>query len=221
MRTISHYDRTCDTTEEWSFLNTHKDLLKNTGKMWHFDQDEVHEIAMIYYKLLKESESGMKDELPSKNFSNFLHKAFGFADDSLIERIFVALDGITTHVSLKTYLSTMSLYLRGTMQEKVRYCFKVYDLGGKMEIKRDQMVNLLRRFVYKHQEEDIEESVKDLVDIIIKKIDLDKDGVVSFADYSSSVRKEPMFLECFGQVLPDRKHCYAFLTTFTDKIKEF
>lgn len=217
---MSRYDRTCDSTEEWSFLNYHQATLKKSDPSWSFDRDELNEIALIYYKLQRDAGCELKRELPSKQFSNVLHKAFGMADDGLIERIFSALDSITSTVPLKKWIHAMSLFLRGSLTQKIAYCFKVYDVSGKNEIRREHMVNLLRKCVNKHQDEDVDEAVKDLVDIIIKKVDLDKDGIISFEDYRNSVLSEPMLLECLGQCLPDRKHVYAFLVTFTDKIKD-
>lgn len=215
------YDRTCDSTEEWSFLNYHKDTLKKPEPTWRFNRVELYEIAVIYFKLQRDAGCDLKRELPSKSFSNVLHKAFGLADDLLIERIFSALDSITSTVPLRNWIMALSLFLRGSLKQKIDFCFRVYDISGKNEIRREHMVNLMRKFVYKHQDEDVDEAVKDLVDIIIKKMDHDKDGIISFEDYSKTVLEEPLMLECFGQCLPDRKHVYAFLVTFTDKIKSF
>jgi Ca2+-binding EF-hand superfamily protein len=220
MRTISHYDRTCDSTEEWIFFNHHKELLKRPDPTWHFDRDELHAIAIIYFKLQRDAGCDVKEELPSKCFSNVMHIALGMADDALIQRIFSALDSITSRVSLRNWINAMSLFLRGSLKQKIKYCFKVYDVSGKNEIRREQMVNLMRKFVFKHQDEEVDESVKDLVDIVIKKMDVDKDGIISYADYATTVMKDPMLLECFGQCLPDDKHVTAFLFTFTDKLKQ-
>jgi Ca2+-binding EF-hand superfamily protein len=214
-------DRTCDSTEEWIFLNYHKDILKKPDPMWHFDRDELNCIAIMYYKLQRDVDCDMKEELPSKSLSIVLHKAFGMPDDKIMQRIFTALDQITSTVSLRKWIAAMSLFLRGSFEEKIDYCFRVYDLLEKQEIRRDQMVHLMRNFVYKHQDEDVEEAVKDLVDIVIRKMDIDRDGIISYEDYKQAVVKDPMLLECFGQCLPDRRNVNAFLTTFTDKIKDF
>lgn len=216
---MSHYDRLCDSIEEWMFLNQHKDILKKPEPHWHFDRNELNCIAIIYYKLQRDAGCDIKKELPSKSFDMVLHKAFGMADDALVQRIFSALDQITSTVSLKKWIGAMSIFLRGTFEEQIQYCFKVYDMSEKGFIRRDQMIHLMRKFVYKHHEEDVEEAVKDLVDIIIKKVDVDRDGMISFEDYQQTVLKKPMLLECFGQCLPDIHHINAFLTTFTDKIK--
>lgn len=213
------YDRTCDSTEEWSFLNFHKELLKRPDSTWHFNREELHAISLIYFKLQLDAGVNLKQDLPDKHFSNVLHKAFGMADDSLFKRICSALD-IISGVPLRNWISAMSLFLRGTLNQQMKYCFKVYANTGKNEIRREQMVNLMKKFVYKHQDEDVDEAVKDLVDIIIKKVDVDKDGIISFDDYRTTIQEEPMMLECFGQCLPDRNHVKAFLMTFTDKIKD-
>ncbi len=215
------YDRTCDSTEEWSFLNFHKDILKNPDPIWRFNKDELNAVAMIYYKLQRDAGVDIKQELPAQSLGIVLHKAFGMADDTLTQRIFTALDQITTAVLLRKWIFAISLFLRGSLEQKIKYCFNVYDITGKNELRRDQIVQLIKSFVYKHHEEDVEEAVKDFADIIIKKIDLDRDGIISFDDYRNSVLQEPMLLECLGHCLPDRKHVYAFLLTFTDKIKDF
>lgn len=214
-------DRTCDSTEEWSFLNYHKDTLRHPDPLWRFNKEELNAIALIYFKLQRDAGVDMKQELPAKSLGMVLHKAFGMADDTLMQRIFSALDQITITVSMRKWIYAMALFLRGSLEQKISHCFKVYDITGRKELTRDQMVQLLKNAVYKHQEEDVDEAVKDLVDIIIKKIDYDRDGLVSFEDYRMSVMQEPMLLECLGQCLPDRKHVYAFLLTFTDKIRDF
>lgn len=63
------------------------------------------------------------------------------------------------------------------------------------------------------QEEDPDEGVKDLVEIILRKLDADRDGKVSFEDYETTVRNEPLLLEAFGQCLPTEGACLTFLST--------
>lgn len=65
------------------------------------------------------------------------------------------------------------------------------------------------------QEEDPEEGVKDLVELVLRKLDYDKDGKVSFADFRQAVTQEPLFLEAFGQCLPSEPAAAAFLATLS------
>lgn len=73
---------------------------------------------------------------------------------------------------------------------------------------------LFRNCLIKHpQEEDPDESVKDLVEIVMRKIDIDKDGKVSLKDFQMTVQEEPLLLEAFGRCLPSDKSKITFLTT--------
>lgn len=58
-----------------------------------------------------------------------------------------------------------------------------------------------------------EESVKDLVEIALRKFDIDKDGKISFMDYTTAVKADKLLLEAFGQVLPTDGATNSFLST--------
>lgn len=78
--------------------------------------------------------------------------------------------------------------------------------------------NYLRQFrrnslIKSPQDDDPDESVKDLVEIALRKLDLDKDGKVSFQDYSTAVKNDGLLMEAFGQVLPTDSSADSFLST--------
>lgn len=216
------YDRTSDSTEEWTFLNFHDEkTFKNpeiNKSNWHFNKEELHAVALIYFKLQKDAGSDNQQGLPTQSFTMVLHKVFGMADDTLMFRICNAFEEITSVVPLKIWINALSIFLRGSLEEKIKHCWRVYNPIKGSDLRRDQIIQLLKNFVYKHHEEDEEEAIKDLADIIIKKLDKNNDGKISFVDYRTTVLEDPMMLECLGQCLPDTKHVFAFLTTFTDEI---
>lgn len=43
-----------------------------------------------------------------------------------------------------------------------------------------------------------------MTEFIMKKFDVDKDGVISFEDYSSVVIKQPILVEFLGWLFPSR-----------------
>ena len=45
----------------------------------------------------------------------------------------------------------------------------------------------------------------------LKKLDNDKDGRVSFDDWSTSIKKEPLMMEAFGPCLPTERASNAFM----------
>lgn len=198
-----------------NFVRSHHDSLKELTKITHFTQQEVDALAIIYYKFL--GEFGVKREQMDRNqFRAFFHSTFEISDDYLIDRSFLYLDkGATPFVTLETWIKTLSLFLRGTLEEKMKYCFFVYDLSASGRIKRNDIIKLLRKCFIYDKEEDIELMVKDLADIIVKKVDIDGDGEISYEDYSESVKKQREVLEIFGRCLPDLLSAIDFMTTFT------
>lgn len=216
------FDKTLDPLDEVFFRNRAEDLIRENKwvKNTHFNAKELVSILFMFYKIQRENGKG-SNFITFAQFSKFFDVALGIPDDFLQHRIFHELVGSASNmINAHTWIKTMNLFLRGTMEEKIQYCYGVYD-PPQQGIRREHMMKLLRRAIFKHDIEDIEENVKGLVDLILSKIDLDRDGKVSFDDYRQSVLKEPHLLECMGQCLPDRTHVNALLTTFTDRIKKF
>ena len=50
-----------------------------------------------------------------------------------------------------------------------------------------------------------------MVDLVLKKMDEDRDGKISESDYVCTVKKEGLLLEAFGHCLPDPSVCKMVL----------
>ena len=57
---------------------------------------------------------------------------------------------------------------------------------------------------------------KDLIEITLRKMDLDKDSRVSYKDFQGTVLKEPLLMEAFGQCLPHNNAGFAFMRQYLD-----
>ena len=58
--------------------------------------------------------------------------------------------------------------------------------------------------------------LKDLIDMTLKKMDHDRDGRVSFSDFSITVAEEPLLMEAFGNCLPSNRAGVEFITRVLD-----
>ncbi|CAK9833851.1 CLXN [Anthophora retusa] len=149
-------------------------------------------------------------------FRELLHNTFKvITEDTLVERIFCCWDreneGI---IRLEPWIMGLDLYLRGSLREKIEFCFKVYDLNNDGFITKDEIFQLFKNCLMKQPgEEDPDEAVKDLSELALKKLDVDRNGKISFQDYKLAVLEEPLLLEAFGQCLPTDENCAAILTT--------
>ncbi|XP_015436128.1 PREDICTED: EF-hand calcium-binding domain-containing protein 1 [Dufourea novaeangliae] len=149
-------------------------------------------------------------------FRDSLHNMFKvITEDALVERIFCCWDreneGI---VRLEPWIMGLDLYLRGSLREKIEFCFKVYDLNNDGFITKDEIFLLFKNCLMKQPgEEDPDEAVRDLSELALKKLDVDRDGKISFQDYKVAVTEEPLLLEAFGQCLATEENCARILAT--------
>lgn len=190
---------------------------KNAGqrlKDCHFCKEEQESLVKMFKELTKENTGSIKeDKLDRSQFRDVLHSIFMMTDDVIMDRVLRAFDKDNDAcINLYEWLTGLSVFLKGSLEEKIQFCFKVFDLNSDGFISREEMFHLLKTSMVKQPtEEDPEEGIKDLVEIIIKKMDLDHDGKLSFKDFSDSVNVEPLLLECFGTCLPEQKTCNHFL----------
>ncbi|XP_006636221.2 calaxin isoform X1 [Lepisosteus oculatus] len=179
----------------------------------HFDRNETESLITLFNALLGEqSDRRAGSGLDRGRFRNVLHNTFGMTDDMIMDRVFRAFDKDNdSYISIKEWVEGLSVFLRGTLDEKIKYCFDVYDLNGDGYISREEMFHMLKNSLIKQPtEEDPDEGIKDLVEITLKKMDHDHDSRLSYTDFEKAVRDENLLLEAFGMCLPDTKSILAF-----------
>ncbi|XP_014675016.1 PREDICTED: EF-hand calcium-binding domain-containing protein 1-like isoform X1 [Priapulus caudatus] len=185
-------------------------LAENIYKHTHFNRLEVEELLKIYRKLTPE-------KLDRTKFRDVLHNTFNMTDDILMDRVFKAFDKDNdSFVSMEEWVTGLSVFLKGTLEEQMAYCFVVYDLNGDGYISREEIFHMLKNSLIRQPtEEDPDEGIKDLVELALKKMDYDHDSRLSFSDFKQAVELENLLLEAFGPCLPDAKAADGFLATFT------
>ena len=113
----------------------------------------------------------------------------------------------------------LTTFYLGSDEELVRFCFNIYDLNEDGYITKEEIMNMMRDcfIVNSDEREDEGDGVKDLVEMTLKKMDHDKDGRISLADFQISVCKEPLLLEAFGNCLPSSRAGLEFVEKILDK----
>lgn len=199
------------------FRSKHTKHLAELSRRIHFNNVEMECLVELYYKMIKHAGTTC---MTRSQFYSMLSGVLEMHDSSLYHRMSYALDKSNPNVTLESFIAALSLFARGTFQERIDYCFRVYDVVGDGFIKRDNLMFLVRHGVYKHLKEEVQEAVKDYADRLMKKVDLDRDGMISFNDYSETVKKHPGLLEMMGICLPDPSAVYTFLFTFTSNLNK-
>lgn len=62
--------------------------------------------------------------------------------------------------------------------------------------------------IYMESLEDSYDLLNEYVDIVLRKMDVDRDGIISYRDYESIVTRNPRLLEFAGRVMPDISRLY-------------
>lgn len=210
----SHMDLTLDPQEEVRCRTRFRPIIQQYGHQTKFSHEELEALLIIHYKLTK------NQPMDRKYFRRLMFRMLDFSNDLLIDRIFSAFDrNNKLHITMESWILGMSIFLRGDLEERIKFCFSVYDMMGDGYIKKELMFQALKNSIRgTPQDEDPEETVKEMIEMLLKKMDHDKDGKISFDDYEQSVWNNNTLLEFLGYCLPARPAVYAFLCTFTHNL---
>ncbi|XP_037363789.1 calaxin-like isoform X2 [Talpa occidentalis] len=180
--------------------------ISNTVKT--FKKNEIECLIRLFHSLVKATDKRLDNVgLDCNAFRGILYNVFGMTDDMLMNRVFFAFDKDKDNcINVKEWIKGLSVFLRGTFEEKLKFCFEVYYLNGDGYISREKIFDMLKNSLHQQSsEEEGDEGIKDLVDIALRKMDYDNDGKISFADFEKAVKEERLLLEVFGPCLPEAK----------------
>lgn len=85
-------DMSLDESEETRFRKKFAPLIKKILPSTHFNYNELETVMLIYYKIQKAGDDPKSAGMTNKQFREILHSAFDMTDDSMMERIFSALE---------------------------------------------------------------------------------------------------------------------------------
>uniref|UniRef100_G3U5R6 EF-hand domain-containing protein n=1 Tax=Loxodonta africana TaxID=9785 RepID=G3U5R6_LOXAF len=191
-----------------------KKLVESISKtVRSFKKSEIECLIRLFHSLVKGTDGRLnKIGLDRSAFQDILHSIFGMTDDMLMDRVFFAFDKDNdSRINVNEWVKGLSVFLRGTFEEKLKFCFEVYYLNGDGYISREEIFDMLKNSLHQQSsEEEADEGIKELVEITMKKMDYDNDGKISFADFERAVKDDRLLLEVFGPCLPEAQKCLDF-----------
>ncbi|CAH8867257.1 unnamed protein product [Trichobilharzia szidati] len=177
-------------------ISIRKAINKLTNKLAsnvNFTRAECEALLNMFVKFDPKKPFGKLDRM---KFREILHHTFKMTDDVMIDRIFRVFDrDLDGGVNAQEWVMGLSTFLRGTLLEKTKFAFEVYDLNSDGRITREEMFQLLKYSLIK---------------------DVDHDGRLNFTDFQQAVEDNALLLEILGQCFPDEEVTTAFLSTFQE-----
>ncbi|KAF7286212.1 hypothetical protein GWI33_006900 [Rhynchophorus ferrugineus] len=166
-----------------------------------------HEIFIMMKWIMMECPEGVVHE---DSFKEIYSKFFPHGNATLYAHyVFKAFDvNCNGAISFRDLLITLSTLLRGSVYERLRWTFKLYDINGDGCISRGELSEIViavhelmgRRA---HQVEE-DRKAREQIDRVFRKLDLNQDGVITIEEFMESCLKDEVItrsLQMFDCVL--------------------
>ncbi|KAF6114039.1 guanylate cyclase activator 1A [Phyllostomus discolor] len=161
-----------------------------------------------YKKFMTECPSG---QLTLYEFRQFFGlKNLSPATSQYVEQMFETFDfNKDGYIDFMEYVAALSLVLKGKVEQKLRWYFKLYDVDGNGCIDRDELLTIIR-FPRVYQEtairainpcSDSTMSAEEFTDTVFSKIDVNGDGELSLEEFMEGVQKDQMLLDTLTRSL--------------------
>ncbi|KAG0334791.1 hypothetical protein BG000_008040 [Podila horticola] len=129
-------------------------------------------------------------------------------DDVFLTRLFSAFDTNPTSkgVNFKEFIEGLSVFMKGTPDEKLELSFKLYDIDHAGYITRPGLERAMTQLhsVVAGSSQDETHQIQELVKRIFDDLDVNNDGKLSLEEYKLNSMKEPLIIDFLGQFLADQ-----------------
>ncbi|XP_059842813.1 guanylyl cyclase-activating protein 1 [Hypanus sabinus] len=172
------------------------------------DDLQAVELHHWYKKFMTECPSG---QLTLHEFKQFFGlKGLSLEANAYIEQMFKTFDmNKDGYIDFMEYVAALSLVLRGKMEQKLRWYFKLYDADGNGCIDRHELLNIIkaiRAINGSHQEQSAEE----FTNMVFDRIDVNRDGELSLPEFVEGAKKDDEFCQVMMKSL-DLSHIVAMI----------
>ncbi|XP_065556894.1 calsenilin-like isoform X2 [Artemia franciscana] len=171
--------------------------LEKLEKKTNFSRQEIQ---IIYRGFKQGCPAGTIDE---DSFVNIFTQFFPLGDASQYAHfVFKTIRRSKSgEINFEEFLCCLSNISRGTLEEKIRWVFNLYDLNNDGLISRTEMLAIISS-VYEMIGPSIEppageETISDHVDRIFDAIDTNKDGAITYNDFINFISNDTRKMESF------------------------
>ncbi|XP_071770104.1 guanylyl cyclase-activating protein 2-like [Centroberyx gerrardi] len=143
-------------------------------------------------------------ECPSGNLHlHEFRKIFGVStsteeESAYMENVFRSFDtNKDGKIDFMEYVAAVHLVLRGKLEDKLKWSFKVYDRDGNGCLDRREVKHIVE-IIYKlkkHNNPCVKENTEDVCDRIFELVDKNKDGQISLEEFIEGSEKDPWVME--------------------------
>ncbi|XP_026234399.1 guanylate cyclase activator 1g [Anabas testudineus] len=186
-------------------------MFKSMGQMHSGMEKEVtlQNIQELYRKFTAECPSG-------KMHLHEFKKIFGGnstteEESAYMEIVFQSFDANKDgKIDFMEYVAAVNLVLRGKLEDKLKWSFKVYDRDRNGCLDRQEVRHVVKIIykIKKHNNPDITENTDYICDRVFEVMDKNKDSQISLEEFIEGAKKDPWVMD---QLQLDIRPCDWFL----------
>ncbi|XP_067325502.1 guanylyl cyclase-activating protein 1-like [Anolis sagrei] len=174
------------------------------------DDLQTLEIHHWYKKFMSECPSGQLTEHEFKHF--FGLRGLDPEANKYIEQMFHTFDmNKDGYIDFMEYVAALSLILKGKMEQKLRWYFKLYDVDGNGCIDRSELLNIIQA-IRAINGCNHETSAEEFTNRVFDRIDVNGDGELSLDEFVEGARKDEEFMEVMMKSL-DLDHIVSMINS--------
>ena len=171
----------------------------------HFDKRELEK---WYRDFMKDCPSGLLDAV---EFGRIYQQFFPFGDPSkFASHVFKVFDRDSDGcISFTEFITTLSTTSRGSLNDKLEWAFKLYDIDRDGYITREEML-LIVESIYEMVGKmvdlpDDESTPEKRVDKIFRKMDKNNDDVLTLEEFMDGSRSDSWMLQALAIDVPEEE----------------
>ncbi|XP_042359823.1 guanylyl cyclase-activating protein 1 [Plectropomus leopardus] len=163
------------------------------------DELQACESHQWYKKFMTECPSGLLTFYEFKQF--FGLRNLSDASNAYVKTMFTTFDmNDDGFIDFMEYVAALSLVLKGGVQQKLRWYFKLYDVDGSGCIDRDELL-LIIKSIRAINGIPCETSAEEFANMVFDKIDINGDGELSYEEFMEGVQNDEMLLKTLTESL--------------------
>ncbi|XP_068172026.1 guanylyl cyclase-activating protein 1 [Antennarius striatus] len=152
-----------------------------------------------YRKFMTECPSGLLTFYEFKQF--FGLKNLSDTSDAYVKTMFTTFDmNDDGFIDFMEYVAALSLVLRGGVQQKLRWYFKLYDVDGSGCIDREELLQIIKS-IRAINGFPCEMSAEEFANMVFDKIDINGDGELSYEEFMEGIQNDEMLLKTLTESL--------------------
>ncbi|XP_063074015.1 guanylyl cyclase-activating protein 1 [Engraulis encrasicolus] len=158
------------------------------------DDLQAVEMHLWYKKFMVECPSG---QLTLHEFKQFFGLTSLDSDaDAYIEQMFRTFDmNKDGYIDFMEYVAALSLVMRGKMEHKLRWYFKLYDVDGNGCIDRHELLNIIKAIRAINGSEKNELTAEEFTNKVFDRIDINGDGELSLEEFVAGAKSDEEFMD--------------------------